>query len=452
LRWAWFHSIEIHAQMFNICCAVIQLCALRPPFLADTFPELKKNINMGRYPAIPRVFSPALSRVIGLLLQVNPRERTSAAAMLEIPDVASRLHLDDLAAEANVIQRQRSLHMMLMKTINIPNEISAIQLPKPCYTDVRPNSPGAWIVPDQERVAELLQQQPQPPQQQLHQVTYVAPSAMNNASAPTAAAPQVSTRAESTLAHRYLRYQHLQQRLNCIPTTQSISQKENVEVRKSDQNVINNVSHNPSIFAKPDPTKNPVVGGIAFSNNANNMNGPPVYSRHFVVPSSMVNVPSAPVKMPPQPFVPVAEDLSTQACNYQPPSVPCIITKDYALLSNVNNVRADHGSVFGAQPSLYRQQQQPSQPLLPPAQECQSQQQLIVGISALQVNPTVLSINVPIEAGPAPLVPVPLQAPNIQLAPSYAIPAPSAPSQPPQPHRRPLGPYVASRRVVVKYG
>ena len=59
------------------------MAALRPPFKANDFPSLYKNILAGEYPEISSGYSEDLRLFIKMCLTVNPSRRPSAAQLLE---------------------------------------------------------------------------------------------------------------------------------------------------------------------------------------------------------------------------------------------------------------------------------------------------------------------------------------------------------------------------------
>ena len=128
---------------------IYELCALRPPFMGDSFPALKRAVTKGSYPSLPKKYSSSLSRVIALMLKQNYRERPTAAALLRSSDLASKLHLD----EAPVAPPRDNVFNApsMMATIKVPHNLQRLQnvLPKPCYPDIRPNSPESWVISEQ---------------------------------------------------------------------------------------------------------------------------------------------------------------------------------------------------------------------------------------------------------------------------------------------------------------
>lgn len=141
-----------------------QLAALRPPFTGNSFPELKRNILSGRYPAIPGKYSHALTKVIGSMLKLSPKERPSASAMLISSDLHAKLQLDEAAPMAFAAKPQPA---ELIDTIKVPihGNLKRLgpSLPKPCYPDARPNSPTAWTVAEQQKVKQQPAHGVQPP-------------------------------------------------------------------------------------------------------------------------------------------------------------------------------------------------------------------------------------------------------------------------------------------------
>jgi NIMA (never in mitosis gene a)-related kinase 1/4/5 len=134
-------------DIWSLGCMVYELCCLRPPFEANDLPRLKRAIVAGRYPSIPNRYHQDLGTVIAAMLKVNPANRSSAAALLKSPAVASRLHLD--GSDPGTARSEKDPG--LLKTIHAPRQMVHLSsaLPKPCYPDTRPNSPGAWTVEEQ---------------------------------------------------------------------------------------------------------------------------------------------------------------------------------------------------------------------------------------------------------------------------------------------------------------
>lgn len=133
------------SDVWALGCTIYELAAQRPPFIGDSFPQLKRAVVAGRYPALPRHYSQDFHNVIGRLLRLKPRERPTMAQLLELPEVAQRRSSEwfmKLPSTATVSD------VPVMHTIQVPRNISKLtkNLPKPCYPESRPHSPEAWPV------------------------------------------------------------------------------------------------------------------------------------------------------------------------------------------------------------------------------------------------------------------------------------------------------------------
>ncbi|KAH8059075.1 serine/threonine kinase [Aureococcus anophagefferens] len=132
------------SDIWALGCLVYELCAL-PPFVGNTFAQLKQGVLVGKYPAVPRAFSYEMSAMIAKMVRVNARERPSVKQILGSEDVKAR-KASDWYKEPAAMPRQASQgKQQLMDTIVVPHHIRNLQkeLPKPCFPDTRPNSPEA---------------------------------------------------------------------------------------------------------------------------------------------------------------------------------------------------------------------------------------------------------------------------------------------------------------------
>lgn len=134
-------------DIWSLGCMLYELCALRPPFLGNDLPGLKRSILSGRYPSIASKYSSELHRVIGQMLTLNPRQRPTAADFLKLKEIKGYLHLDSETAPAQREEKGQNL----LKTIAVPRNMRQLgnALPKPCYPDARPDSPTSWTVSEQ---------------------------------------------------------------------------------------------------------------------------------------------------------------------------------------------------------------------------------------------------------------------------------------------------------------
>ena len=82
------------SDIWALGCLIYELCALRPPFVGDSFAQLKKGVMSGRYNPIPKTYSAELSGLIARMIRVNQRERPTIKQLLELPEVKSRRQAD----------------------------------------------------------------------------------------------------------------------------------------------------------------------------------------------------------------------------------------------------------------------------------------------------------------------------------------------------------------------
>ena len=152
------------SDMWALGCMIYELCSLRPPFLGDSFPSLKRAVASGRYSPVPKKYSDGMHRVIRHMLRLKPKDRPGAAALLAYPEVVAKLHLD---GSHSVAQDEVPNLPDMMATIVVPRNMKKLGnvLPKACYPDVRPNSPSAWTAAEQgvENKKPTRKQVPPPP-------------------------------------------------------------------------------------------------------------------------------------------------------------------------------------------------------------------------------------------------------------------------------------------------
>lgn len=66
---------DMKSDIWSLGCVIYEMCALRPPFMANNMRELYRKVTQGFYPEIPSVYSPELAELIYQLLQVVPGRR-----------------------------------------------------------------------------------------------------------------------------------------------------------------------------------------------------------------------------------------------------------------------------------------------------------------------------------------------------------------------------------------
>ena len=68
-----------NCDIWSLGCVLYEVCCLRPPFIANDFPNLMKRITTGYYDPIPSIYSKKISMLIRRCLTVDPQRRPSAA-------------------------------------------------------------------------------------------------------------------------------------------------------------------------------------------------------------------------------------------------------------------------------------------------------------------------------------------------------------------------------------
>ncbi|KAJ1460181.1 kinase-like domain-containing protein [Pelagophyceae sp. CCMP2097] len=134
------------SDIWALGCLVYELCALRPPFVGNTFPQLKQAVLCGKYPALPRAFSYEMTAIIARMVRINARERPSTRQLLDCTEVKERRAADWYKEPVAYKHAPPQSKQDLMDTIVVPHHLSQLEaaLPKACFPDFRPNSPEAW--------------------------------------------------------------------------------------------------------------------------------------------------------------------------------------------------------------------------------------------------------------------------------------------------------------------
>lgn len=96
------------------------MAALRPPFMANDMKGLYEKVIRGIFPPIPPGYSPDLSSVISLMLQVNPVNRPTCSKLLEMELVrrhdrgmASVISNNDLLSTIKFVPSMREMSSRL---------------------------------------------------------------------------------------------------------------------------------------------------------------------------------------------------------------------------------------------------------------------------------------------------------------------------------------------------
>lgn len=72
-------AYDAKSDMWSLGCILYEMCCLRPPFIANSFKELRRNVLLGAYPPIPKFYSAELFEVVKLLLKLEPADRPTCS-------------------------------------------------------------------------------------------------------------------------------------------------------------------------------------------------------------------------------------------------------------------------------------------------------------------------------------------------------------------------------------
>ncbi|KAK3818400.1 MAG: kinase-like domain-containing protein [Benniella sp.] len=109
-------SYDVKSDIWSLGCIVFEMCALEPPFLADTQAELDAKIRLGRVPSLPAQYSQELGLIVRSMLQVNPRKRPTTADLL----ANSRIRL--ISRELELKRRFLHKSCMIRPSVHPPDD------------------------------------------------------------------------------------------------------------------------------------------------------------------------------------------------------------------------------------------------------------------------------------------------------------------------------------------
>ncbi|KAI1312660.1 Serine/threonine-protein kinase Nek2 [Mortierella claussenii] len=107
---------DVKSDIWSLGCVMFEMCALEPPFLADSQAQLSAKIKLGKIPMLPPQYSTELSLVVRSMLQVNPRKRPTTTDLLANPRIKlckKQLEIEHRAEELD--NRERSINEFIEK-------------------------------------------------------------------------------------------------------------------------------------------------------------------------------------------------------------------------------------------------------------------------------------------------------------------------------------------------
>jgi NIMA (never in mitosis gene a)-related kinase 1/4/5 len=115
---------ELKSDIWSFGCILYELCALKPPFTANSMEGLFRKVMKGNYPKIPANYSERLSKVIDMCLKIDPARRPTTKELLKLIDT-----FNDEAPKSRVSS------VNLLSTIKIPKNLESWKndLPKADY-------------------------------------------------------------------------------------------------------------------------------------------------------------------------------------------------------------------------------------------------------------------------------------------------------------------------------
>eukprot|EP01029_Cantina_marsupialis_P026945 TRINITY_DN7392_c0_g2_i1.p1 TRINITY_DN7392_c0_g2~~TRINITY_DN7392_c0_g2_i1.p1 ORF type:complete len:417 (-),score=76.20 TRINITY_DN7392_c0_g2_i1:319-1569(-) len=128
------HAYDEKNDIWALGCIIFEMCALRPPFLANDMPSLARQVKVATVPRIPSSYSSGLGRVVASMLVKNPAKRANIDSILASPEVVA--HMTSTVPCTPVVKRNPP---RILSTIKVPRRLEhGLKLPASQY----PGSPA----------------------------------------------------------------------------------------------------------------------------------------------------------------------------------------------------------------------------------------------------------------------------------------------------------------------
>ncbi|KAF2083572.1 kinase-like protein, partial [Saccharata proteae CBS 121410] len=108
----------LQSDIWALGCIMYELCTWKPPFDAKTHWDLIERIRKGKYPDLPPVYSPELTRVIGHCLQVRWDDRPDTATLLNLPAVKLMRKEQEVVQLGQQLRKDRDMAKQAIKEAN----------------------------------------------------------------------------------------------------------------------------------------------------------------------------------------------------------------------------------------------------------------------------------------------------------------------------------------------
>ena len=124
------------SDIWSLGCVIYEMCALNPPFRAQSMEDLFKKVIRGYYPDISNKYSKDLSEILKLMIQIEVGARPNCDELLKMPIVKKRIDFFNNKNDGKEIKEENIIsNKELLSTIRIPKNINNLSrnLPKPNY-------------------------------------------------------------------------------------------------------------------------------------------------------------------------------------------------------------------------------------------------------------------------------------------------------------------------------